>query len=340
MKKYLLSLVLLAAAFSGQAQPTAEVKELHNTAKNFMRQKDLDNAVLVLNRALEKDPQNLELLKDLAYSYHLQRNVTKATEVVKKFDQREDLDISAYQIAATVYRFSDDIKNAEKTYKKGLKRFPASGVLHFEYGEMMAILNGAMAISLWEEGIETDPNYPGNYYHAARYYFNNNDMFWGLMYAEIFVNMESLSSRTMEMKGFLLEGYKKLFQNSDLWASYKGDKTNGFTEEVLQTLNKQSSVAAYGINLETLMAIRTRFILDWYFLRSRPNYKLFEMHRQLLQEGLFEAYNQWLFGSVANAAAYKNWIDTNADVANSLTAFQRGRIFKMPAGQYYQKREN
>jgi len=64
-------------------------------------------------------------------------------------------------------------------------------------------------------------------------------------------------------------------------------------------MNKQSLVASYGINPETLTMIRSRFILDWYNTNGdKLPFKLFELQRQLLQEGMFDAYNEWLFGSV------------------------------------------
>ena len=101
-------------------------------------------------------------------------------------------------------------------------------------------------------------------------------------------------------------------------------------------MNKQSGVAAQGINAETLTMIRTRFILDWSVTnKSKFPYKLFEYQQQLLQEGLFDAYNQWIFGSSENLAAYQNWTLTHKEDYNAFTSFQRGRIFKVPVGQGY-----
>jgi len=101
-------------------------------------------------------------------------------------------------------------------------------------------------------------------------------------------------------------------------------------------MGKQSMVATSGINTETLTMIRTRFILDWYKdYADKIPFKLFELHRQLLQEGMFDAYNQWVFESVQNLAAYQNWTVLHAAEYNEFTRFQKGRIFKIPAGQYY-----
>ena len=86
-----------------------------------------------------------------------------------------------------------------------------------------------------------------------------------------------------------------------------------------------------------------RNILEFYIQgadqkhkRVKYPFRLFEYHRQLLQEGMFNAYNQWLFGASENLAAYDNWTKAHAEEYNGFTTFQKSRIFKMPQGQYYQ----
>ena len=58
-------------------------------------------------------------------------------------------------------------------------------------------------------------------------------------------------------------------------------------------MKKQSGIASISINPESLTMIRTRFILEWMDNGQFPH-KLFEFQQQLLREGLFPAYNQWL----------------------------------------------
>ncbi len=66
-------------------------------------------------------------------------------------------------------------------------------------------------------------------------------------------------------------------------------------------------------------------------------YRLFEYQQQLLKGGMFEAYNQWIFGAAANVGAYENWTRFHVEEANQFNNFQKNRIFKLPAsGQYYQ----
>ncbi len=336
MNKFLLPLFFVFFALVAVAQPE-DPKKMHETAKTFMRTGDFDNAILVLIRALEKDKSNLEMQKDLVMSYYLKRDYAKALDGVKVLIDRDDADVVTYQIAGNVYKALEEPKECEKVYKRGLKKFPKSGPLLSEYGELLWSMKDFSAINVWEEGIKVDPAYSGNYYNAANYYFYAKDKVWSLIYGEIFINMESLGERGAAMKQQLLQGYKeKLFTETDLLKGEEKNKSE-FAKRFLETIGKQSSLVNAGVNIDVLTMIRTRFILDWYNSNAtRYPFRLFDFHRQLLSEGLFDAYNHWLFGPVENLAAYDNWIKTHTEEYNNFSAFQKTRIFRMPQGQYYQ----
>jgi len=328
--------IALSVSVLVSAQPE-DVKKLHETAKTFMRSGDFDNAIIVLTRALQQDKKNIDLQKDLVMSYYLKRDYAKAMEGAKVLIDRDDADVISYQIAGNVYKALEEVKECDKMYKKGLKKFPKSGPLYSEYGELLWATKDFAAIKQWEEGIKSDPGYGGNYYNAALYYFYTKDKVWSLIYGEIFVNMESFSERGAAMKQMLLQGYKeKLFSDPDIMKGEEKNKSE-FAKAFLQGIGKQSSLTSKGITTETLTMIRTRFILDWYENNAvKYPFRLFEYHRQLLQEGMFNAYNQWLFGASENLAAYDNWTKAHAEEYNGFTTFQKSRIFKMPQGQYYQ----
>ena len=338
MKKYFLLLFILPLAIISFAQ-SDDPKTLHETAKKFMLSGDYDNAILVLNRALLQDNKNLEMQKDLVLTYYMKRDYAKALEGVKKLVDRDDADVVTFQIAGNVYKALEEPKDCEKMYKTALKKFPASGPLYSEYGELLWNVKDFSAIDQWEKGIEVDPGYSGNYYNAALYYFYTKDKIWSLYYGEIFVNMESMGERGAAMKELLLKGYKeKLFQNADLMTGEEKNKSE-FAKAFLQTMGKQSSLANRGITTEVLTMIRARFILDWFVNYStRFPSRLFDFQRQLLQEGMFDAYNQWLFGAVENLPAYDNWTKTHAEEYSAFNTFQRSRVFRVPPRQYYQAR--
>lgn len=314
-----------------------ENKSPQEKAKDFIKQGDYANAIVVLNRALQQDPENLETLKNLAFAQYLERDYSKAVSTIDPLLDRRDADVQVFQLGGMIYKAKEDVKESEKLYKKGLRKFPNSGVLYNEYGELLWFKQDYNAIRQWEKGIEVDPNYSGNYYNAAKYYYFTMDKVWSVLYSEIFVNMESYSRRTIEIKNILLNSYKKMFTDADILKNQSSK--NEFTSAYLNTINRQSAIASMGITPESLTMMRTRFILDWdeKYASTYP-FRLFEYHRQLLREGLFDAYNQWLFGPVQNLTAFQNWTNAHAEPYKEFTNFQQGRVFKLPPGQNYQNR--
>jgi hypothetical protein len=190
------------------------------------------------------------------------------------------------------------------------------------------------AIKIWEKGIEVAPSFSKNYFNASKYYYFSTDKVWSIIYGEIFLNMEPMSTSSPEIKNILLDSYKKLFVDADVEKN-KNDNSP-FVQAFLQTVFKQFSVISSGINTESLIMLRTRFVLDWFndFGTKFP-YRLFDWQKQLLQEGVFEAYNQWIFTAANNLPAYQNWTTTHSSEYEEMNRFQRGRIFKVPTGQYY-----
>lgn len=314
---------------------SSDNKTPQETAKAFTRQGDYNNAIVVLNGALQKDPQNLELQKDLSFNYYLGRDFPKGLTIARQMVERPDADVQAYQILALLYKAVDQTKECEKLYKAGIKKFPRSGVMYNEYGEMLWARQDYTAIRQWEKGIEIDPNYSSNYYNAARYYYLTTDKVWALLYGEIFVNLESYSTRTAEIKDLLTEGYKKLFAEADM---QKGQDVKApFVAAFLNVMSKLAFTVKDGITPESLTVLRTKFIINWFnTYPSNFPFRLFDYQRQLLKEGMYDAYNQWIFGAAGNLPAFQAWCNTHGDEYSRFINFQKGRVFKLPEGQYYQ----
>jgi tetratricopeptide (TPR) repeat protein len=329
MKKLLFLIAIILAGFSCFSQ---RADSLHRAAKQFMRDGDYPNAIIVLGNALKKDPDNLELQKDLTFAYYLQRNYSESVEWGRKLINRKDADEQCYQILGMAYKAIDEKKQADKMYKQGIKKFPGSGELYNEYGEMLWVNKDAEAIRFWEKGIEVDPNYSSNYYNAARYYYFTYDKVWTLIYGEIFINLESYSKRTPEIKSLLVDGYKKLF--TDIKSKYQSK--NPFATAYLNVMTNQAQSVNLGVTTESLNILRSKFILEWFEkYGDKYPFRLFEYQRQLLKDGLFDAYNEWAFGANLGLASFQSWTTQHADDYNRFINFQKGRVFKVPPGQNY-----
>lgn len=333
MKKVFFALLAIMQIGFSSAQT---VSELQQTARTFMRQGDYSNALLVLNKALKQEPENFALLKDIALNHFFNKEPQKAIEIVKPLLDRDDADDQVFQIAGNIYKASKEFKEGEKVYRKGIKRFPNSGPLYNDFGEMLWVSNDKEALFIFEKGIQVDPSYANNYLNAAYYLSTTPDRIWQLIYAEMYLNMQPSGSQVPPLKEMLLRGYKKLYADGDFDTYIKEEKSD-FGKEVLKTLAKQSQVSGMGITAETLTMIRTRFILDWYNepVAAKFPFKLFETQRNLLQEGMYDAYNQWLFGPAQNLQEFQSWASSHATEYNSFVTLQKNRLFKVPLSQYY-----
>ncbi len=332
MKKWCFSLLAVLMFMIAGAQSSEDV--IRN-AREFSMQGDNENAILVLKKGLEQYPNNTDIRMDLAMVYYTARRNPQALEALRPMLESEKPDEIVYQIAALVYRSELQNKEAEKLYKAGLKNHPNSGLLYNDYGQFLESdqPGKGMGIKMWEKGIELSPTYAGNYYQASRYYAAINNTVWALLYGEIFVNLDSYSSRAVEVRNILFQYYKKAYA----FGLGGLNEKNEFEKNVAENLMAQKSMTAAGIGPESLAAVRARFILDWY---SKPvsdkfPFRLFERHQQMLREGLFDAYNQWLFGGAANLAAFQNWTKTHAEEYQAFNKFQRQQLFVMGTNQYY-----
>ncbi|MCW3114042.1 MAG: tetratricopeptide repeat protein [Segetibacter sp.] len=331
---------LFIASFS-YAQSEQDVSKLHETAQTFIRQNDYDNAILVLTKALQIQPTDLQINKDLLFAYYVKRDFAKAMEIGRPLVARPDADVQSFQMLGLTFKAVAEDKEAEKLYKAGLLKFPNEGILYSEYGDLISAKEPDRAQKLWEKGIEVDPNHSSNYFFLSRQYSQKGDVIWSILYAEMFLNMESFTARSTELKNLLLDQYKQFFivgykPPTPPPTTKKKNNTIPFATAVAETLNKQQPQVSYGITPETLTVIRTRFILDWYnkYGATFP-FKLFEHQRQLLQEGMFEAYNFWLFGPAANLKTYQTWQQYHQTDLNAFLSFIRSKVFKIPEGQQY-----
>lgn len=337
MIKLIISLLLITT-INNLVLAQQDSTKPYNKAQAFMRKGDFENAEIVLNKALQQNPNDAELLRILTTVYYLQRNYNKALETGIKITNRSDADVVSYQVLGLVYKAIADYKSCEKLYQKALQQYPQSGLIYCEYGELMKEKDPQQAITLWEKGIQLDPNYTGNYYNACLNYAMNNNWVWALVYGEVFINMESLTARTTQVKTMLLDAYKKLFVDfSKADFSVSNAEKSEFAKSIIALLKNQSVMANNGITPEILTAIRRNFINGWYAYgyAKRFSFYLFDYISVLNQKAMFDAYNQWIFGAAANPSNYQIWINAHQKENNEFLNYQRSDVLKLPRGQYY-----
>lgn len=328
-------IILLSLGLVSNAQTSIDTQ--YAEARTFMMGGDFSNAIAGFNKIIKENPQFTPAIKDLCFTYILRKDYVNAHNTISPLIQKDDVDEETYQLMGMVYKSLDEFKKAEKMYKAALKKFPNSGTLYNEYGEMYAANSQPLAaIKMWEKGIEVDANYSGNYYNAAKYYINSKDKIWSIIYGEIFLNLESYSRRTAEIKSVLYNSYKKFYS---LPETYKDQNTNNkFVKLMLDELaNFSSKVQSTNLTTSQLIEIRKKIAENWENLyKNEYPFRLFQYHIQLIKDNNFEAYNHWLFGEIVSNESFEEWQKNNPEKLQNFETFQRGRVFKLPEGEYYQ----
>ncbi len=326
---FLFFLSISAAAY------TQSVEDLIRTSREYSLKGDLENAILILKNGISTYPGSSEIKQELAMAYYSGKRGAEALAVIKPVIEAGNADETAYQVAGLIYRNENLKKDAEKIYREGLRLYPKSGMLYHDFGLLMESIEPGRGegLKLWEKGIQVAPGFAQNYYQACRYMYASNNTIWTLLYGEIFVNLDSYSSRTIEIKNILFYVYKKMYT----YGFGMLDDKNPFEKAIAQGFSKLNSLSKLGLNPESLSAIRTRFILDWYHnpISNQYPFRLFERHQQMLRDGLFDAYNQWLFGGVANMAGFQTWTQSHAEEYQAFTKFQRQQLFVITQSQSY-----
>lgn len=335
--KYLFIFILLATVFFPLQAQEQTAKLLQETAKTLMQKGDLTNAVLILEQAKKQEPDNIEILRDLCFANYLKRDFAKAIEVGKELVEKPNADQQSFQVLGLSYKALASYKECGKLYRTALRKFPNSGVIYNEYAELFALENELdEAIVQWEKGIELDPGYSSNYYNATMYYVKKNNWIRAVLYGELFLNLESYSTRTEEIKNHLFGAYKSLLSPTTVQQLLNEKSTSVFEKNILAIFAKSVADNKQTIGVNELISIRTRFLLEW-LQGKQKNYpfRLFDHQQYLINQGLFEAYNYWLFSTSIGEEAYQAWKKAHMKESEGFTVFQQSRVFKIPAGEYY-----
>ncbi len=333
--KYLLTICLLINGMYIAMAQQPSAAQLQQKARTLMQQGDNENAIQLLTRASVQEPQNLEVLKDLSYVFYLARDFAKAIEKGSVMTGLKDADPQAYQILGLSYKAIASYKDCEKLYSDGLKKFPNSGVLYNENGELQIMLNKPdEAILNWERGIELAPEYSSNYYNATLYYVRTKNWIRAALYGEIFLNLESYSKRAGEVKQQLWEVFTKLLIPNEKSRLLQLKETSAFEKTLLELLVIPSGTIS-GVNtVDQVVSIRTRFLVAWLQGHQlKYPFALFDRLQYLLNQGLFEAYHYWLF----DPESYSGWKKKHPKETEGYTAFQQSRVFKLTKNEYYFK---
>jgi tetratricopeptide (TPR) repeat protein len=348
--KKLQFILFLILSFAVQAQtewPSPEVEQMYKEGRKLHSQGKLREAILLYKRAILIAPDIVILQRDLGQAYYLTGNYDEAENTLDAIIKNGAADEETYVTMSESLLALKEFKKAKNTLNKGLERFPHSGILYHELGKLYEEdEEQKQALKTWLAGIEADPGYHVNYYEAARTYMSTSKPIWAILYGEIFVNLEQQTPRANETRTMLIAAYKRLFNSLAIGEATKyGSKQqppafNGFEGAVYNTFLKLSPVVSDGINPENLTMLRARFIMDWrkQYADQYP-FSLFTRQEEMLRNGYFDAYNQWLFGKSASMPEYEAWTKFHPQAIPDFEAWLQQHPFVPVASDFHNDKE-
>lgn len=291
-----------------------EAIKLHD-AKRFAE------AARIFEKLREKHPRHVVILHELALTYRTMGQHEKAVEVLMPYSGGLPPDTLSSLGSAL-----DDAgrpKEAFHVLRWGVVKYPDSGLLYSDLGVVL-LRNGdiGQAMQAFHEGILAEPSWPSNYMNSAKVNSKSDERGLALMEGEMFRVLEPDSPRSEDIAVMMLEMYRQAVTvkvnpktgRNDIFISLTKQEMKG-SDEVSPATSFEigfgpplALVHQKGLTLKSLHLVRAAFAEKWLdpsvpvsaSLRKMP---LFRLHRALLAEGHFEAYDYWLLGpAFANEA--------------------------------------
>lgn len=334
MKKFYTLLFALIFASNQIFAQEQMIEQLVDSAVVLMDKQLYSESMTVLHEAIKKDPRHYRANYELAFLFSMMKEYDRSLSLLKKIENSPKANEQYYQMLGTIYDYKEMPETAISTYQKGLTKFPDSGRLHVELGMMYHKSNNVeKALETYEKGILADPTFPSNYFYAGLVLMGSSEPVWGLMYGEIFMNLEPYTNRSRTMSEYMVSTIKENVMQND--TAFVASFTKPSIELNPQTMKLEVSfplVYQMCFNAAGRMAIEEGldelglYSLGYihaeqikhgttyyaYYRKDSPSNPLFEYLLKVIEAGYIEEYCSLLYkGGFPNE--YLEWMIMNKD---------------------------
>ncbi len=338
MKKILLLLVLSVISVSSLAQVFSEEEnERIDLALTYSDNGREDEAIAIYDELIKKHPDVSGLKFEKAYCYYQKQDYKNAYKTLKPTLSAPDANPQYFAVAGNAQDMMGKPKDALKTYQAGLEKFPDSGYLHLETGNVLIGLGyTTQGVGYYEHGIEVDPGFASNYYRAAQYLSADYPV-KAIIYAETHnLIYDPNGPRWPEVSKLLYDAYNENihFEADTVRTTFARDRTItidkkdvesgasptslleqmsriarelSFSDAMNESVDAEALKAAGGqLTLAELTAIRRRF-LEHFEAKEQDRYPVFAVQRKVLDAGHWEAYNMFMLRE-GRPEEFKAWL--------------------------------
>ncbi len=293
------------------AQPhwtSPELVQMYNNTLDYIRMANYKDAITTCRQALILVPDNVLFYNALGKALNMSGNYAEAEQSLIKSATIPAADTQSFILLAESQHAQQKEKKALATIEKGLLKFPGSRALFYNKGNiLLSMKNKREAFYTWRTGIISDPGYAPNYRALAHLLWKREKTLDGILISEIYFNISHDTTGDATFKSDLFSNWKNYFDNiaTDKVNSLED---NNFISAVSRIYTHLTPVISDGISTENLTMIRTRFLMEWLTTYNKQYpFPLFTYLNDMVANGRFDIYNEWLFGLAENADQFNSW---------------------------------
>ncbi|MBQ0120028.1 MAG: tetratricopeptide repeat protein [Bacteroidales bacterium] len=281
-----------------------------DAAIHFMDNGMPNEAIELLTMLDKKYPGSETIMYEIVYAHTVAKQYDQAEVWTNRMLKLPNATADTYVAAGNTLDYLGKRDEALKIYNQGLKKFPESGRLLVEMGNMaMSAQDYDKAVDYFEQSVALNPVYTPAYYRLANIFSNTYDPVWAIMYAENYIVLErDNENRIKEMSKLIYDIYREniksdgdsmkvsLTHNITMPrnASYDCDVPYNWQFENSTVLNAIPYTGSE-MSIDDVMQLRCRATEhmdttchDYY------DVPVFKLQREALAAGHLEGYNMWL----------------------------------------------
>jgi len=289
----------------------------------------LPQAIALMKEAVSWQPNRFEFAFQLGFFYFQGENYLEAAQQLEKILDHPDVTAQCFQLLGNVYFLLKDPVKGLKIFDLGLSKFPKSGLLYAEKGKYFKDKDTGQSLFYFEKGIELNPNFAMNYFHAAELYFEQTESIKAILHGEIFMLLDRTSSYSVAMSELFYAAYRKNVKVTvdgrlqTFFCSQKKEddiiKLTGIKVHPPFCVAYASLIHEAGFNnsvlsISNLSKLREQVLALYYQYELDGQYQewAFDFQRYIQGAGHLEAYNHWLLMG-GNELEFLQWKENNED---------------------------
>ena len=159
---------------------------------------EFEDGIQLLKQARNKEPLEYDYTFEIGKAYFKSGNPKKAEKHLFPLQYHAHVQADLYILLADCYKELEEQKKIPDEARKkefdalryGIQKLPSEGILYRELGKRNIELEKSVeALAVLEMGIVKAPNYPENYFWAAKLLKGSGNLLWAWFYSELFFNM-------------------------------------------------------------------------------------------------------------------------------------------------------